>query len=103
MRLYSFDVGDADTAYEAAVATAVGLMSVQWARQRIVAEVRNTLRGLGGWVHELSFAEIVVKTRARINAGNRRWRGDEGLRFVSGLIEDWWHARHFVPVAQRRA
>ena len=33
-------------------------------------------------------------------------RKDEGFRFVSGLLEDWWHARHgryFVPVAQRRA
>ena len=31
-------------------------------------------------------------------------RGDEGLRFVSGLLEDWWDARHgryFVPVFDR--
>ena len=30
--------------------------------------------------------------------------GDEGYRFVSGLLEDWWrarHARHFVPIAER--
>ena len=31
--------------------------------------------------------------------------GDAGYRFTSGLLEDWWrarHARHFVPIAQRR-
>ena len=31
------------------------------------------------------------------------WREDE-YRFVSGLLEDWWRARHgqhFVPVARR--
>ena len=30
----------------------------------------------------------------------------DGYRFVSGLLEDWWrarHGRHFVPVAQRAA
>ena len=30
----------------------------------------------------------------------------DGCRFVSGLLEDWWrarHGRHFVPVAQRVA
>ena len=30
--------------------------------------------------------------------------GDEEYRFVSGLLEDWWrarHGRHFVPVARR--
>lgn len=29
---------------------------------------------------------------------------DEGFRFVSGLVEDWWRARHgthFLPLAQR--
>ena len=29
---------------------------------------------------------------------------DDGYRFVSGLLEDWWHARHgqhFIPVEQR--
>lgn len=33
-------------------------------------------------------------------------RGDRGYRFVSGLQEDWWHARHgrhFVPIGRRRA
>ena len=33
-------------------------------------------------------------------------RGDEGFRFVSGLLEDWWdgrHGRYFVPIARRRA
>ena len=32
-------------------------------------------------------------------------RGD-GYRFVSGLLQDWWHARHgrfFVPIGGRRA
>lgn len=31
-------------------------------------------------------------------------REDDGYRFVSGLLEDWWrarHGRHFVPVARR--
>ena len=31
------------------------------------------------------------------------WRDDE-YRFVSGLLEDWWlarHGRHFVPIARR--
>ena len=31
-------------------------------------------------------------------------RGDDEYRFVSGLLEDWWlarHGRHFVPVARR--
>ena len=30
--------------------------------------------------------------------------GDDEYRFVSGLLEDWWlarHGRHFVPVARR--
>lgn len=33
-------------------------------------------------------------------------RGGDGFRFVSGLLEDWWRARHgryFVPIAKRRA
>ena len=33
-------------------------------------------------------------------------RQDRGYRFVSGLLEDWWHARygwHFVPIGQRKA
>ncbi len=32
--------------------------------------------------------------------------GDAGYRFTSGLLEEWWrarHARHFVPIAKRRA
>lgn len=32
-------------------------------------------------------------------------RSGDGYRFTSGLIEDWWRARHgqfFVPIAQRR-
>ena len=32
-------------------------------------------------------------------------QGDD-YRFVSGLLEDWWQARHgqhFVPIAQRSA
>ena len=31
-------------------------------------------------------------------------RQGDGYRFVSGLLEDWWHARHgrfFIPIAQR--
>ena len=31
-------------------------------------------------------------------------RQDDGYRFVSGLLEDWWrarHGRHFVPIEQR--
>ena len=31
-------------------------------------------------------------------------RSGDGYRFTSGLIEDWWRARHgqfFVPIAQR--
>ena len=31
-------------------------------------------------------------------------RQDDGYRFVSGLLEDWWrgrHGRYFVPIAQR--
>ena len=31
--------------------------------------------------------------------------GREGYRFTSGLVEDWWRARHatyFVPIAERR-
>ena len=30
--------------------------------------------------------------------------GEEGYRFTSGLLEDWWrarHARYFVPIAER--
>lgn len=33
-------------------------------------------------------------------------RRDRGYRFVSGLLEDWWRARHgryFVPIARREA
>ena len=33
-------------------------------------------------------------------------REDDGFRFVSGLLEDWWDARHgrfFVPIARRGA
>ena len=33
-------------------------------------------------------------------------RQADGYRFVSGLLEDWWrarHGRHFVPVEQRAA
>ena len=33
-------------------------------------------------------------------------RGDEGYRFVSGLVEDWWRARNgrgFVPFSERQA
>lgn len=33
-------------------------------------------------------------------------RGDEGFKFVSGLLEDWWRARHgryFMPIAKRQA
>ncbi len=32
-------------------------------------------------------------------------RSDEGFTFISGLLQDWWHARHgrhFVPIIQRR-
>ena len=32
-------------------------------------------------------------------------RSGDGYRFVSGLIEDWWRARHgqfFIPIAERR-
>ena len=31
-------------------------------------------------------------------------RSDDGYRFVSALLEDWWrarHGRHFVPIAER--
>lgn len=32
-------------------------------------------------------------------------RGDDGYRFVSGLVEDWWRARNargFIPFAERQ-
>ena len=32
-------------------------------------------------------------------------RQGDAYRFVSGLLEDWWrarHGRHFVPIAQRQ-
>lgn len=31
-------------------------------------------------------------------------RQDDGYRFVSGLVEDWWRGRHgeyFVPISER--
>ena len=31
-------------------------------------------------------------------------RQDDGYRFVSGLVEDWWrgrHGQHFVPISER--
>ena len=33
-------------------------------------------------------------------------RGDDGYRFVSGLVEDWWRKRNsrgFVPFSERQA
>ncbi len=33
-------------------------------------------------------------------------RHGDGYRFVSGLLEDWWcarHGRHFIPIARRRS
>ena len=71
------DVEDADAAPDAIAAIAAGLMSVQGARQRIMAVFGNALREAGDRVHELSFAEIRVKLRAGVDTGNWRRRGDE--------------------------
>ena len=96
------DVEDADAESDAMAAIAAGSMSVQGTRQRILAEFGDALRGVGNQVHELGFAEIQMKQRGGIDTGNGRWRGDGDFRIVSGPIEDWWHARHFVPIALRR-
>ena len=71
------DVEDAHSASDAIATIATGLMPVQGTRQRIVAKFGNVLRGVGDRVHEFSVAEVRVKLRAGIDAGNWRRRGDE--------------------------
>lgn len=78
------DVEDAGTALDAIAEIGAGSMPVQGAWHRIVAGFDNVLRGAGDRVEELSVADIRVKLRAGIDAGNWRRRGDEVFAALAG-------------------
>ncbi len=71
------DVEGADTASDAIAEIGTGSIPVQGAWRRIVAGFGNVLRETGDRIDELSVADIRVKMRAGIDAGNWRRRGDE--------------------------
>ena len=71
------DVEGADTASDVIAEIGTGSMPAQGAWRRIVAGFDNVLRETGDRIDELSVAEIRVKVRAGINAGNWRRKGDE--------------------------
>ena len=71
------DVEGADTAADAIAEIGAGSLPVQGAWRRILASFDNVLRGAGGRIDELSVADVRVKLRAGIDAGNWRRRGDE--------------------------
>ena len=78
------DVEGADTASDAIAEVAVGSMSVQGARRRIVTGFANVLREIGDRIDEFSFAEARVKLRAGIDAGTWRRKGDEVFAALAG-------------------
>ena len=71
------DVEGAETAPDAIAEIGAGSMPVQGAWRQIVAGFDNVLRGAGDRIDELSVADIRVKLRAGIDAGNWRRKGDE--------------------------
>ena len=78
------DVEGAETASDAIAEIGAGSMPVQGAWRRIVAGFDNVLRGAGDRIDELSVADIRVKLRAGIDAGNWRRRGDEVFAALAG-------------------
>lgn len=78
------DVEGADTASDAIAEIGTGSLPVHGAWRRIVAGFDNVLRGTGDRIDELSVADIRVKLRAGIDAGNWRRRGDEVFAALAG-------------------
>ena len=89
------DLEDAADTADAIAAIGAEAKSVEGAWRRIRSLFANVLQGVGERVEELAVADARIKLRAGV---------DGGYRFVSGLLEDWWRARHgrrFVPIARR--
>ena len=78
------DVEGADTVADAIAEIGAGSLPVQGAWRRIVAGFDNVLRGTGDRIDELSVADIRVKLRAGIDAGNWRRKGDEVFAALAG-------------------
>lgn len=78
------DVEGAATASDVIAEIGAGSMSVQGAWHRIRTGFSNLLRGVGDQVDELSVAEVRVKLRAGIDAGNWQRRGDEIFAALAG-------------------
>ena len=71
------DVEGADITPDAIAEIGAASIRVQGARRRVVASFDNVLREIGDRIDEFSFAEVRVKLRAGIEAGNWRRKGDE--------------------------
>ena len=73
------DVEDARTAADAVVEIAVRSRSERHAWSRIQSRFENALREVRDRIDEVAFAELRVKLRAGVDAGNWRQKGDEVL------------------------
>ncbi len=71
------DLEDARTAADAVAEIAVQSRPAQHAWRRIKAGFANALRGVGERVDTVAVADVRVKLRAGIDAGNWRQKGDE--------------------------
>ncbi len=71
------DLEGADNAADAVAEIAIQARSLQAAWNRIKSGFANTFKGMGDWIEEVGLADLKVKLRSGINAGNWIQRGDQ--------------------------